>query len=333
MGRDVLQACLPWFGWLGASLLAAWLLLRANRSRLRLARLRMLHRNQYGGVQSLAFVLTLPLFIMVLMMIVQISQLMIATVTVHYAAYAAARSASVWIPAALEPEGPNTISAYVPDPDALDQDFPILDTGDPGYGPSGGGVTYIVLPDSNSPKWRKIHQAAVLACMAVSPSRETDFDVPAWAVGTSQTLETAYGSMVSPSGLNARIPARLRNKLAYAIAATEIEVRFFHQNREPPLTTYFQGPDPGEFYPNELGWQDVVTVTVHHQLALLPGPGRMLFHLRRPVGSDASGPQIRDLGSVYVYPLSASAVMGIEGEKPLVTYFYRHDGAPGASGW
>ena len=52
-------------------------------------------------MQSLSFVLTLPVFILVMMMIVQVSQLMIGIVVVHYAAFAAARSAAVWIPAAM----------------------------------------------------------------------------------------------------------------------------------------------------------------------------------------------------------------------------------------
>ena len=56
-------------------------------------------------MQSLSFVLTLPLFIMVMMMIVQVSQLMIGMVVVHYAAFAAARSAAVWIPAAMRRAG------------------------------------------------------------------------------------------------------------------------------------------------------------------------------------------------------------------------------------
>ena len=44
-----------------------------------------------GSVQTLSFVLTLPIFIMVMMLIVQVSQLMIGLIVVHYAAYAAAR--------------------------------------------------------------------------------------------------------------------------------------------------------------------------------------------------------------------------------------------------
>ena len=62
-----------------------------------------LHRDEAGGVQSVSFVLTVPIFIMLMLLAVQITQVMIGLMTVHYAAFAAARSASVWIPARMEP--------------------------------------------------------------------------------------------------------------------------------------------------------------------------------------------------------------------------------------
>src|SRR5687767_11915386 len=58
-----------------------------------------LHADELGSVQSLSFVLTVPLFIMLMLLAVQITQLMIGQIVVHYAAFAAARSAAVWIPA------------------------------------------------------------------------------------------------------------------------------------------------------------------------------------------------------------------------------------------
>ena len=89
---------------------------------------------------------------------------------------------------------------------------------------------------------------------------------------------------MSPS--SAKIPAvpgRLQNKLAYALHNTAVEIRFYHQNAEPPLKNDADGwhgpyvePIPSEFAHNELGREDLVTVTVTHNLALLPGPGRLL---------------------------------------------------------
>ena len=127
MARAILTACSPWLALLLVLILAAWALVRFSRAQLRLGRLLELHRDEAGSVQSLSFVLTLPLFIMIMMMIVQVSQLMIGTVVVHYAAFAAARSAAVWIPAAMAaPEGPCCISSYSVDPDAPDQVPPEL---------------------------------------------------------------------------------------------------------------------------------------------------------------------------------------------------------------
>ena len=125
---------------------------------------------------------------------------------------------------------------------------------------------------------------------------------------------------------------RLENKLAYALEATQIEIRFYHTHRypEPPLVPYPDLDDNRndftvEFMSNELGWQDPITVKVKHQLALLPGPGRLLARwVRRPDGShDTVAEMIGRVGKVYVYPLEASATMGNEGEKSVIPYQYR----------
>ena len=88
MTRAVLLACVPWLLVLIASLGVLYVLARISRARMELGRLRRLHADQQGSAQSLSFVLTLPLFIMVLMFIVQVSQLMIGQVVVEYAAFA-----------------------------------------------------------------------------------------------------------------------------------------------------------------------------------------------------------------------------------------------------
>ena len=138
-----------------------------------------LHRDQGAAFRALSFVLTLPFFIMVMLLIVQVSQLMIGTVVVHYAAFAAARSAIVWVPARLGPSGPeweNCISWCYVDPEAPDQVLPILDPTDPDYGPTDGGVTFVVVP--GSPKYQKIAAAAVMACMPICPSRDLGLGLP-----------------------------------------------------------------------------------------------------------------------------------------------------------
>lgn len=320
MTRAVLVAILPWAGLLIALVLAARLLVRWHGARCEVRRVLRLHGDQLGTAQSLSFVLTLPLFVLVLLFIVQVSQLMIATVVVHYSAYAAARSAVVWIPAWVsdaEPE--NCISASAIDPEAPDQVFPIVDPDSPDYGPAEGGLTYVVAP--GSAKYDKIASAAVLACAAISPSRRT---VPPDATSSlySAVIEQAYRSMVSGADANRRIPDRLANKVAYAAQATQVEIRFFHPNSEPPLMTYFEPPDPAEFRFNELGWQDPVTVTVTHWFALLGGPGRILARpVRRGDGQpDEVSARITRLGNTYVTPITASVTLTPEGHKPAIRF-------------
>jgi hypothetical protein len=301
---------------------AAWALVRFSRAQLRLGRLLKLHGDEVGSVQSLSFVFTLPIFIFVMLMIIQVSQLMIGMIVVHYAAFAAARSAAVWIPAAMpEPEGPCCISSYVLDPEAADQVAPQLNPEADDYGPAEGGLTYRIAP--GSPKYDKIALAAVLACMPISPSRDVGLGAPD-AAQTSAVLKNAYGALSPQSAANSRIGPRLDNKLAYALKHTQVEIRFFHKNREPPLATYFLPDDPNEFYFNEVGWQDPITVTVKYDFPLLPGPGRLLARfVTSPSGRDRVAERIQKSEGVHVYPLQASATIGNEGEKSVVPYVYR----------
>jgi hypothetical protein len=320
--RSLLLAVAPWLaallGLVALLLAIAW----SAGARLELGRLRGLHRDQAGGVQSLSLVLTLPLFVMVMMLIVQISQIMIGQIVVHYAAFAAARAAIVWLPSLVDPdlEAENRVSTYEIDSQASEQVFPILDPTNPAYGPIEGGLTFLVNP--GSPKYEKIASAAVMACMPIAPSRNVGVNLSGPSSQAAEILEQAYASLVPSSTQNGAIPRRIRNKLAYAARATQVEIRFYHPNFEPPLICY--RPPYSEFQPNELGWQDPITVTVTHQMALLPGPGRMLSRpVQNPNGSpDTISPMIHRIGSAYVYPLTASATLGNEGEKSVIRYEY-----------
>ncbi len=310
MTRAILLACVPWLLCLLASFLVLFLLLRASRARWDFRRLPRLHADQRGSAQTLSFVLTLPLFIMVLLFIVQVSQLMIGQMVVEYAAVAAARAATVWIPAEVNNgvEGANCVAGYYIDPEADDQTpFSLA-------GPTSGGMTYRLVESGY--KYEKIRSAAVLGCMSASPSRSFGYPAPAAA----DSLVAAYLAAAPRSAAaDSAIVARLRNKLAYADANTVVEVRFFHGNAEPPLLPW----TPTEFQPfRELGWQDQITCTVKHNLALLPGPGRLLFRSGLPgiAQSGAAGTNVfRDL---YTYPLSASATIGNEGEKSVIAYVH-----------
>jgi hypothetical protein len=251
-------------------------------------------------------------------------------VVVHYAALAAARSAIVWIPANLGPdaEQENQISTgYTDDFSVSGQVSPETDPTAADFGPGQGGMTYVVTPPSPmSGKYSKIVAAAVLACMPIAPSRNLNLSLSSDQQAMAQTmlpaLQAAYGSMVSSSASNGAINGRIAHKLAYAFQATKVEVRFYHPNFEPPLICY--NPPQGEFQPNELGWQDQFTVKVTHQYALLPGPGRLLaWIIRNPDGSltnDQVAQSIQRIGGVYVYPLTAEATLGNEGEKSVLPY-------------
>lgn len=325
MSRAVLMSCLPWLGLLLGSCIVLWLLARGSSARFDWGRLRRLHEDQVGSAQTLSFVLTLPLFVCVMLFIVQVSQLMIGQLMVEYAAFAAVRSAIVWIPANVgtDLEPANCVVSYYVDPEAPDQVYPILDPTSPNYGPTSGGLTYVISPDGA--KYRRVLTAAVLAVMPVCPSRDLGLAVPGEATAAAEVLKSVYRAMVPSAGANPRIDRRIQNKLAYACQNTAIEMRFYHTNEypEPPLVPYLQSPDPEQFrFLRELGWQDTITVKVKHNLALLPGPGRMLARpVARPDGSpDTLASTIGQNGNVYVYPLTASATLGNEGEESVIRY-------------
>lgn len=315
MGRAVLIACVPWLALMLLSLAALGITMRCSRARPQWRRLRQLHADQLGAAQSLSFVLTLPLFVMLMLFIVQVSQLMIGQVVVEYAAFAAARAAAVWIPAYAadretgEVESWNCVGGYAADGDASNQE-------PSPFGPSDGGMTYKLAPQGA--KYDKIRTAAAMACLPISPSRRFpgDADPPAKILGS---LKMAYSAITSGSAENVRIPDRLKHKLAYALSEDHltVEVRFYHSNRELPLLDWEIPPGVVEFRPGqELGWQDPITVTVKYDLALLPGPGRLLarWHVRRIAGQ--RDPANNVYADTYTYPLSAKVTLGNEGEKP-----------------
>ena len=356
MGRAMLLICLPWFGLLVLGVGAAALLVWLSGARWQAVRLGQLHRDQTGAVQSLSFVLTLPLFILVMLFIIQVSQLMIAAAVVQYAAFAAARAAIVWIPANLGPEEQANCfgNLCLIDRSAPDTVEPVWDLASGAFGPRNGGLTYVVQP--GSPKYQKIWAAAVLACMPICPSSPNLVTVggmsgangsarlPGNGAAIASVLEQAYRAMVPASRSN--VSARIQNKLAYAMANTQIEVRFFHPNSEVPLQDYSKwapwGIDPGKprevvdargeplgfkapsdptVGTMELGWRDPITVTVFHQFALLPGPGRFLSRPNPKVPTDTVDQRIRLQDGIYKYLLWASATLGNEGEKSVIPYW------------
>lgn len=345
MHRAILEACLPWLGLLAAAGIALVLLTRLAGARMQLGRLAEIHRNEEGAAQTLSFVLTLPFFMMIMLLVVQLVQLMMGTVVVHYAAFSAARAAVVWIPARtadpLEPE--NCISTLS------------LESGvAPDAGESEGGVTYKITVDQNSPKVRKIFSAAVLACMPISPSASVPSTPLPFSIDSGRLTSTYLGAARNLSG-NPKSPERLLNKLNYAAGHTRLEIKAYHQNENPDASLVDFSNDPyvpwprrtwqggiagytfywrpfGEFKTNELGWQDSITVIVSHDMALfgtdwvLKGLSAMASSTAAHVFGPISVQKWQDtLGTTHTITLctvTAQATLGLEGEKCVVPYAY-----------
>ncbi|MBP89613.1 MAG: hypothetical protein CMJ64_23365 [Planctomycetaceae bacterium] len=327
MSREAIIACLPYLAGIVVSVGLLRLLVWASGARMQLSQLRRLNADQHGAVQSLSFVLTLPLFVMILLFIVQLSQLTTARLVVEYAAMAAARSAVVWIPTTLSDgyETENRISAISPAGEMTDDN----------------GVRFVVYQVSpGSPKYDKIRLAAATSLMSVCPSRDTGVVLDDEGISAATTMVKTYAAISPASVENTRIPTRIYNKLAFALRNTHVEIEIRHRNtdyrdrpNEPPLAHYDIVPYREEFEFNEIGYQDQIVVTVRHEFALLPGPGRFLSrNTPRRDGNlseqDRVAMQVRRENGIFTYPISATARLNNEGEKSVLAYIQTLSGDP-----
>ncbi|MFO1095797.1 MAG: TadE/TadG family type IV pilus assembly protein [Planctomycetaceae bacterium] len=313
MHRAVIHACLPSLIAMAILFVAAHVLLRASGGRLCLARLRDVHRCEAGGVQSLAFVLTLPLFLAVVMFIVQVALVMVGLMTVNTAAFAAARSASVWIPAYVSVNEPENLLPGIAPGSQMPIDFGVAQT---------------------SVKYSKIFNAAALACVPIAPSRaDSGAGGQSVLAGTNldEALVNLYSTLVPSSASNPVMPQRLRNKLAYSLQNTRVIVSFVDKNSgagpssvRGPTYNPVDHPDPDRvpYIPSEVGWQDPVTVEVQHHFRLLPGAGRFLARMliRYDGRTDEVAPRIQEESGVYKTWLRGSATLTVEGIKSLRPY-------------
>jgi hypothetical protein len=235
---------------------------------------------------------------------------MIGTMVVHYAAFAAARSAIVWVPARLPGEPENWVPSYEP----LEDPAAAL------VGPVDGWTQHFIV-DKSGLKYETIRRAAMMACVPISPSNGLmpldNEGLQAW-----QRLQAAYDTLVPNAGWATKTAGPVYNKLAYAMAHTNVDIMFYHSTQEPPLVPFLEpwqydpaDPDPAEFMPGrEIGRQDPIEVTVRYDLKLLPGPARFFSAKTQ---SWASGGQ-----QYYTYPLFASAMLNNEGDKSAVPYVH-----------
>lgn len=300
MSRALLIDLLPWVGTLAVSGVLLALLLRHYDARFDWRRLARLHQDETGAVQSLSFVLTLPMFLMLVMFIVQVALLMIGTMMVHYAAYATGRAALVWIPAETATEPANRISSRT-----------VIDGQENSYAP----VTYEIA--ANGPKYEKIRSAAVLTLLPVSPSRA----VPSASGDTSAfaSLRAAYEAVTPDRRHHGNLDTRLQNKLSYADTYTNVRLTFVHDESypggDPPLIPHGLPEDYSDHYPDEVGWRDPITAEVEHAYALLPGAGALLASI--PGRTSANTRQVDDF---YQYRITATATFGNEGYESVYNY-------------
>lgn len=327
MNREILVACLPCFAVLCAAMLVLRVLLAIGSQSWQWSRFREIHSCQRGGVQSLAFVLTMPMFIMVVLLIVQVSQLMIAQMVIHYAAFAAARSASVWLPASID------------DPSREQNDYAEVENR-VGQMPSysdGEFTDYEVTSSSTSEKLWKVRAAALQGLMPLCPSRDLGArgNMP-YLTNLAMANQQVYATLVPASQSNSLLPRRITNKLNYADQNTRVIVEWrdsFDPAGRDPLDYISYNPrnhtcpDPekqSSFRETEIGWQDPITVYVIHQFALLPGPGRLLAaKLVSPNGiPDRVSPRINKTSldashTLYTTQIQAAVTMTNEGWKSV----------------
>lgn len=340
MHRAVVEALIPAFIALAIGFVLLRLVLRISGAKLNLKRIRRIHSCETGAVQSLAFVLTLPLFIMIVMFIVQVSQLMIGIMGVHHAAFAAARAATVWSAARVNSyQAPREVENVLEPPLSEGTAVELLFDGD--------GAGQLHPTASASYKLNKIFGAAVAAVAPVTPSRAVVEPVDCSSCGVKPwAIRDWYLQLVPSAASNGRIPQRLINKMSYAYWNTRVDLRFFDKDtREGPtynpreLVIIDGSPvelDEGEWLrdwtAHEVGWQDPLRLTVTHDFALLPGPGRFLakYIVRSDGRPDTVASRISLQGSLsnnvpwllptYTTPISASATLTNEGFKPLLAY-------------
>lgn len=344
MHRAILEACFPYFLWMLSGFAGIWLMLRMSGGRPSLGKLRALHGCQQGGVQTLSFVLTLPIFMMLVLFIVQVSQLMIGITVVHYSAYAAARAASVWLAAEMPGEPANEM-----DPIAIDAEKSIYPLW------MSRIIVFNSIPPGRAWKYNKVWSSAAIACIPIAPSHRylSASALQQLDSNVAETIVTLYQRNVPKSAGNPQIPNRLRNKAAYAAEHTYIMIKgadlslnssngptynpLDHPQPSDPNSPEFNFPDRWQYQQNEIGWQDPVTVQVWFRFPLLTGPGRFLSpgkflstKLSNPDGTPdkvSNRIQLWDkkehpnyAESMYVTVLTATATISNEGVKSVIPY-------------
>jgi hypothetical protein len=192
-------------------------------------------------------------------------------------------------------------------------------------------------------KYRKIFEAAALACAPISPSRDVGFALDDLSGGSAIVTKELYESLSPESMQNTRIPGRIEHKLAYSFRNTAVRVEFLDKNtlRGPTYNPRVpvRDPETGDIVrdpagqvvrswdPHEVGWEDPVEILVTHEFALLPGPGRVLakYLVRNSDQPDQVAERIESRTTatrerLYTTSIIASAMLTNEGFKSVIPY-------------
>lgn len=308
MSQSLAHVCFAPFVALVVCGLALAAILRASHLKPDWSRLSQVAQDEQGGVQSLAFVLTFPVFLLLFLFIVQLSQLLIAVGVVQYASFAAARAASVWIPADID----DAYRSSGGDFDSQNELPPLIAPGQPWV------LDRSVIESLSSRKCREIWTAAVLGCTSICPSsgKGASGAPSALAGSLSGSLLLVVQALDPTSRANARMPARIASKVLYGVDNTSVELKFqdrTNQGANGEIATYNPLSHPtAPYLASEVGWQDAVAVTVRHKFALMPGPGRWLA----AAIANGDGRILRE-GGVYKTTLVGTTTMSIEGLQSL----------------
>jgi TadE-like protein len=204
-----------------------------------------------GGLSE-ELVLAFPLFLFFLAMTVQVILILNARLMVNYAAFAAGRSASVWIASRTASEASNTIRIPgKPSDDSPPDPASAIDVSGMTQSPSG----------SEMEKYYRIYGAAALACAPISPNYFSFLT----------EIVPGYGSLYAPlSSLAASLVGRLPGVPQTILKLTP---RWIYARK---FTTVFFRDDPNArlytFGPNE-----DIKITVQHKFHLgVPWVGGVL---------------------------------------------------------
>ena len=129
-----------------------------------------------------------PVLLITTLILMQLALMYQAKNVVTYAAFSAARAAIVWIPATSETEGKHQINI-------------------------GGGE-----------KWDKIHQAAAMACVPISPRASVVLDGLPFIGDVIGDAFSVFSSMMSGFGLAGEYTDNAIQRYGYATFATEVKL-------------------------------------------------------------------------------------------------------------